>query len=57
MGAVLVVVGVVWFGQGTRLIEGSSMSGNTFWAIVGALCIIGGLGMLSWPWRQSPADP
>jgi hypothetical protein len=40
VGAVLVVVGAVWIGQGTQLIQGSSMSGSTFWAIVGALCVI-----------------
>jgi protein-S-isoprenylcysteine O-methyltransferase Ste14 len=55
-GAVLVVVGTVWIGQGTQIIQGSSMTGSTFWAIVGALCVIAGLGLLSWPWRQSPAD-
>jgi hypothetical protein len=57
LGAVLVVVGAVWIGQGTRIIQGSSMTGSTFWTIIGALCVIGGLGLLSWPWRQSPADP
>jgi uncharacterized membrane protein YhhN len=53
---VLVVVGTVWIGQGTQLIQGSSMTGSTFWSIVGALCVVVGLGLLSWPWRQSPAD-
>jgi hypothetical protein len=57
VGAVLVVIGAVWIGQGTRLIQGSSMTGSTFWAVAGALCVIAGLGLLSWPWRQSPADP
>jgi hypothetical protein len=31
------------------------MTGSTFWAIVGALCVIAGLGLLSWPWRQPSA--
>jgi hypothetical protein len=56
-GALLVITGAVWIGQGTQLIKGSSMTGSTFWAIVGALCVIAGLGLLSWPWRRSPADP
>jgi hypothetical protein len=56
LGAVLVFTGVIWVGQGTRLIGGSSMTGSTFWTIVGALCVVAGLGLLSWPWRQSPAD-
>jgi hypothetical protein len=33
------------------------MTGSTFWAIVGTLCVIAGLGLLSWPWRQPPEDP
>jgi uncharacterized membrane protein YhhN len=55
LGAVLFLVGVVWIGQGTRIIGGSSMTGSTFWAIMGVLCVVVGLGLLSWPWRQSAA--
>ena len=57
LGAVLVLVGAVWFGQGTGLLGGSSMTGSTFWAIVGGICVVAGLGVLSWPWRQSAAGP
>ncbi len=46
------MAGAVWLGQGLRLIHGSSMTGSTFWAVVGAVCIVAGLGLLSWPWRQ-----
>jgi hypothetical protein len=28
------------------------MTGSAFWAIVGAICLVAGLGLLSWPWRQ-----
>lgn len=52
LGALLVLVGAVWIGQGLELIRGSSMTGSSFWAIVGALCVVAGLGLLSWPWRQ-----
>ena len=52
VGALLVLTGVVWIGQGLDVIHGSSMTGSTFWAIVGALCVVVGLGLLSWPWRQ-----
>jgi hypothetical protein len=52
LGALLVLTGAVWLGQGLRLIQGSSMTGSTFWAVVGALCIVGGLVLLGWPWRQ-----
>lgn len=57
VGAVLVLTGVVWIGQGTRLIQGSSMTGSTFWAVVGAVCFVAGLGLLGWPWRQSHTGP
>jgi hypothetical protein len=56
-GAVLLLTGAVWIGQGTNLIQGSSMTGSAFWAVVGALCVVAGLFLLGWPWRQSRADP
>jgi hypothetical protein len=54
IGGLLVVTGAVWLGQGLGLIHGSSMTGSTFWAIVGAASVLAGLGLLSWPWRQQP---
>jgi hypothetical protein len=52
LGALLALTGAVWLGQGLQLIQGSSMTGSTFWAVVGALCLAGGLFLLGWPWRQ-----
>ena len=51
-GALVFLTGVVWLGQGLQLIQGSSMTGSTFWAITGALCVAAGLFLLGWPWRQ-----
>ena len=53
VGAVLFLTGVVWIGQGTNLLHGSSMTGSTFWAVMGIVCVVGGLVLLGWPWRQS----
>ena len=53
IGAVLVLTGAVWIGQGTNIIQGSSMTGSAFWAIAGAVCVVAGLVLLGWPWRQS----
>jgi hypothetical protein len=53
LGGLLVVTGAVWLGQGLDLIHGSSMTGSSFWAVVGAVCVVAGLGLLSWPWRQA----
>lgn len=52
IGGLLVVIGAVWLGQGLDVIHGSSMTGSTFWAVVGAACIVAGLALLGWPWRQ-----
>jgi hypothetical protein len=55
VGALLCVTGAVWIGQGTDVLLGSSMSGSTFWAVTGAVCLVAGLVLLGWPWRQSRA--
>ena len=55
VGALLVLTGAVWIGQGLGQIHGSSMTGSSFWAVVGALCLAGGLALLGWPWRQPRA--
>ena len=57
IGGLLFVTGAVWLGQGLDLIHGSSMTGSTFWAVVGAVCVVAGLGLLGWPWRQTREQP
>lgn len=56
VGVVLFLTGAVWIGQGTGLVTGSSMTGSTFWAAAGAVCVVAGLVLLGWPWRQSHAE-
>jgi hypothetical protein len=43
--AVVMLVGLVWIGQGTGLLQGSSfMVGDRFWAVAGlALLVAGGI--------------
>jgi len=43
VAAVMVLVGVLWTGQGLGWIGGSSMSGSSTWAIIGP--IVAGLGV------------
>ena len=43
IAGVMVLVGALWTGQGLGWIGGSSMSGESFWAIVGP--IVAGLGV------------
>jgi len=42
---VLVVVGSVWFFQGVGVIEGSFMTGEAVWAVIGAACVLAGLAL------------
>jgi hypothetical protein len=41
IGGVLIgLLGLVWLGQGLNLIKGSFMTGQTQWAIVGAVLVV-----------------
>ena len=41
--AVVVLVGLVWIGQGTGLLQGSSfMVGDPFWAVAGIVLVVAG---------------
>ena len=43
---VLILVGGVWFFQGVGVIEGSFMTGEAVWAVIGAACVMAGLALL-----------
>jgi hypothetical protein len=43
LGALGVVLGVLWTAQGLDLVGGSVMSGVTIWAVIGPVVAIGGL--------------
>ncbi len=45
-GALLLIVGCVWFLQGINVIPGSFMTGQTTWAVYGAVALIAGIGLL-----------
>jgi protein-S-isoprenylcysteine O-methyltransferase Ste14 len=51
LGGLAVVVGVVFIGQGTNLIHGSSMSGHGGYAGLGAVLLAIGFGLILWAWR------
>ena len=42
LGALCVIVGAIWFGQGIGLIGGSFMTGEAIWAVIGAVAIVFG---------------
>ena len=51
IGVILSLVGLIWIAQGLDLIGGSGMSGKSIWAVLGAIALAIGLGMLGWATR------
>jgi len=43
IGALAVLVGGVWIGQGAGLIKGSFMTGSPAWLAIGLLCLVVGV--------------
>jgi hypothetical protein len=53
VGVLLVLVGLVWLGQGVGLIQGSFMTGEAQWALIGLVCLVlGGLLLFTTNRRQ-----
>lgn len=46
-GAFLFLLGTLWFGQGIGVVGGSGMTGQAFWAVVGAVLVILGLTLIA----------
>ncbi len=46
VSVVLLLAGTVWFLQGINVLPGSFMTGQAFWAFMGAVCLISGSGLL-----------
>jgi hypothetical protein len=40
------LAGVVWLLQGLNVLPGSFMTGQAFWAFMGAVCLVVGSGLL-----------
>jgi hypothetical protein len=45
IAVVLIVVGGIWFFQGIGVIEGSFMTGEAVWAVIGAACVVAGVAL------------
>jgi hypothetical protein len=43
VGAVISLIGLIWFLQGIGVLPGSFMTGSQFWAMAGAFAVIVGL--------------
>jgi hypothetical protein len=54
VAAVLVLIGLVWIGQGSGLIGGSFMTGSSFWLTVGIVLTVVGLVLAAFAWNRRP---
>lgn len=55
IGVLLVIAGCVWFLQGINIIPGSFMTGQTKWAIYGAVCFVIGVFLIFGGNKKTPA--
>ncbi|MDP9280000.1 MAG: hypothetical protein M3P00_11330 [Gemmatimonadota bacterium] len=46
LGFLCLLVGCVWILQGTNILPGSFMTGQTKWAVYGGLLVVAGIGLL-----------
>jgi hypothetical protein len=51
LGVLVFLIGVVFIGQGTNVIHGSSMSGHGGYAGLGGVLVVIGLVLVVWAWR------
>ena len=54
VAVVLVLIGLVWIGQGLGYIAGSGMSGQPIFAMIGAGLVVGGAALAWWTRRSAP---
>ena len=52
VGVLLVLIGSIWILQGMNVMLGSSMSGQTRWAVRGGILVIAGIVGLVWANRK-----
>lgn len=53
-GSFLLLMGIVWILQGINILPGSFMTGQTKWAVNGAIAAVIGIALLVWAKRYRP---
>ena len=48
VGGLMVLLGALWTLQGSNVLAGSMMSGQSMWLWIGVVVLIAGLGVLYW---------
>ena len=56
VGVVLLLVGLLWTGQGLGWVGGSPMTGVTLWAVVGPVVALAGIALLVTAARRGPGE-
>jgi hypothetical protein len=51
VGGLFSLVGLLWIGQGVGLVPGSFMTGDMFYAILGAILLVVGIALFVWGFR------
>ncbi len=54
LGAVFVVIGIVWTTQGLGYLGGSPMTGVTLWAVIGPIVALAGVALMVRGGRGGP---
>ena len=54
LGALLVVIGLIWFFQGIGVLGGSVMSGVVLWAVIGPIVALAGIALIVRSRRGTP---
>ena len=58
VGVLVILVGALWILQGTNVLPGSVMSGQTQWAINGSVAAVIGVALVVFAnWRRKKAPP
>ena len=52
VGVLLALMGIIWILQGINILPGSFMTGQTKWAVYGAIALVIGAGLLIWANRH-----
>jgi hypothetical protein len=57
LGVIALLLGAVWLLQGINVLPGSFMTGQSFWAMMGAILIVVGAVLCFFGLRRKPANP
>jgi len=52
VGILSILIGSIWFLQGINILGGSSMTGQSAWAVNGTIAVVIGVGLLVFAYRH-----